>query len=245
MYLVIDIGNTFIKIGLFQNDKLKEHFVVKHDRFLTEIQNIIQKNTPKSAVLAAVRKISKGNLESLQKLLPCTILTQQSKFPFVNTYATPQTLGIDRIAVSAAATFDFPNQNVLIIDAGTCITYDFVTDHGKYLGGAIAPGVNSRYKSLHDYTANLPLLEKQIPDHFIGDSTAQSIHSGVVNGITREIDGVIEQYQSHYKKLTVVLTGGDAEFLAKQLKSSIFVRPYFLLEGLYKLSKFNSNDKKI
>ena len=147
---------------------------------------------------------------------------------------------MDRIALAVAAVAYFPTKNILVIDAGTCVTYDFVTEKAHYLGGAIAPGVASRYKSLHDYTANLPLLEKQVPKNFIGDSTSASIHSGVINGMSREIDGVIAQYKETYKKLTVVLTGGDAEFLAGQLKSSIFVRPFFLIEGLFTILKINT-----
>jgi len=167
-------------------------------------------------------------------------LSASTTVNFKNNYATPQTLGVDRIALAAAVVSHYPNQNVLVIDAGTCVTFDFVTDKTVYLGGAIAPGVTSRYKSLHDYTANLPLLEKQVSNNYIGDTTDASIHSGVVNGICREIDGIIEQYRLEHKKLTIVLTGGDAEFLAGQLKSSIFVRPFFLLEGLFTILKINT-----
>ncbi len=242
MILVVDIGNTLIKIGLFEKDSLKIHASFHHNEFEHEINYIAGEYNIKQALLSSVGKLSIYNKDLIFNLFKCIILSYDLKLPFQNLYATPQTLGADRIALAAGATSLFPSQNVLVIDAGTCITYDFINKKSEYLGGAIAPGVNSRYRALHDYTANLPLLEKQYPETFIGNTTSDSIHSGVVNGIAREMDGIIEQYLNEFEKLTVVLTGGDAEFLAKQLKSSIFVKPFFLLEGLFIISKLNIND---
>ena len=119
-----------------------------------------------------------------------------------------------------------------MIDAGTCVTYDFVDSQNQYLGGAISPGLRLRYDSLHRYTANLPSLQKEIPEDFIGISTAQSIHSGIVNGMAYEIDGFINEYRAKYPKFIIILTGGDAEFLAKRLKNTIFANSNFLLESL-------------
>lgn len=238
MYLIIDIGNTQVKTAVFKADLMVniEKFIINElPKKIREINHIYTIN---KALISSVGKLSKSNKTLLHKLFDCIELNQETQLPFINKYATPNTLGVDRIALVSAAVKQFPKENVLIIDAGTCITYDFITQDKKYLGGAIAPGIYSRYKSLHDYTENLPLLEKQIPSNFIGNSTKSSINSGVVNGICREIDGVIAQYKDTYKKLTVVLTGGDAEFLSSQLKSSIFARPFFLLEGLFTILKF-------
>ena len=152
--------------------------------------------------------------------------------PFTNLYTTPTTLGVDRIALVSNAVNKYPKQNALIIDAGTCITYDFVNNKGEYFGGSIAPGLFLRYKSLNDYTANLPLLKPKYPNTFIGDSTENAIHAGVSNGLIAEINGVIEEFSNNYDPLVVILTGGDANFLSKRLKSSIFVDPNFLLHGL-------------
>jgi type III pantothenate kinase len=132
----------------------------------------------------------------------------------------------------AAAVFKFPNTDVLIIDAGTCITYDFVDAEACYHGGAISPGIKMRYKSLHTFTENLPLLEPDNMNQLIGNSTETSIHSGVINGVINEIDSIIGQYRKKNKDLTVVLTGGDVNFLANKLKNGIFANPNFLIEGL-------------
>jgi type III pantothenate kinase len=244
MQLVIDIGNTFIKIGLFEKDALRIHAMFEHDDFRREINQIIQKYDIKSSIVSSVGKLKDIDKQWLSDNLAVLVLNQETKVPFINRYETPHTLGVDRIALAAAASINFPKHNVLILDAGTCITYDFIDCNNTYWGGAISLGVQSRYRALHDYTAKLPLLEKQNPENYLGNNTQNSIHSGVVNGTLQEIEGVINQYSTDYKKLTVVLTGGDAEFLAKQLKSSIFVRPFFLLEGLYTILKINTNDKK-
>ena len=130
-----------------------------------------------------------------------------------------------------------------MIDAGTCITYDFITKQCEYLGGAISLGIQMRYKALHEFTAKLPLLEPNELQNFIGVDTNTSIHSGVINGVSNEIDGIIKQYQKKYQELTVVLTGGDTYFLSKQLKSVIFAHPNFVLEGLHTILIHNlAND---
>ena len=129
----------------------------------------------------------------------------------------------------------------MIIDAGSCITYDFINTENEYQGGAISPGIRMRYKALNNLTANLPLLGTEIPNSIIGDSTESSIHSGIIYGVLNEIDGVIANYKEKYPDLTVILTGGDSYFLSKQLKSSIFANSNFLLEGLNHILQFNSN----
>jgi type III pantothenate kinase len=162
--------------------------------------------------------------------------------PFKNLYGTPKTLGVDRLALVSAASAQFSGKDVLVIDAGTCITYDFITKENSYLGGAISPGLRMRYQALNNLTAHLPLLDTKRPDHFIGQSTEQAIHSGVVFGVLNEMEGVIEAYKEKYSDLTVILTGGDANFLSKQLKSSIFANSNFLLEGLNHILQFNSTE---
>ena len=142
----------------------------------------------------------------------------------------------------SAAVNQYPNKNVLVIDAGTCVTFDVVNSKKEYLGGAISLGLKMRFKSLNTFTSKLPLLESSYPKHFIGNSTNSSIQSGVVNGICNEIDGVINQYKEQFRDLTVVLTGGDTYFLAKQLKSSIFANPNFILEGLNTILIYNKDE---
>ena len=146
---------------------------------------------------------------------------------------------MDRIALVAAAVSKYQNQNVLIIDAGTCITFDFVNSSKNYLGGAISPGIEMRYKSLNKFTKKLPLLMREEAANLIGTSTETCIHSGVINGVISEIDSIIAKYRKKNKDLTVVLTGGDANFLSNRLKNGIFANPFFLLEGLNTILTFN------
>jgi type III pantothenate kinase len=146
------------------------------------------------------------------------------------------------MVLSAGAVLFYPKHNRLIIDAGTCVTYDFIDENDGYRGGAISPGIRLRYEALHNYTANLPLISKEEPDHFIGNSTNQSIHSGVINGLTYEIDGFINTYSNKYQNFIIILTGGDADFLAKRLKNTIFANQNFLLESLNQLYQYTKND---
>ena len=168
-------------------------------------------------------------------------MSNKSKIPFKNKYTTPNTLGVDRIAVATAAFYTNPRRNTLVIDAGTCITYDIINAHGEYLGGAISPGLSMRYSAMHNQTDGLPLLQIEELTDFIGTSTKGSMHSGVINGTIQEVDGVIKQYEEHFKDLTVILTGGDAHFFAKRLKNSIFANSKFLLEGLNYLLEYNKS----
>ncbi len=242
MNLIVDVGNSFVKIAVFQEDKLLEKQTVEISKF-EETQKKFFENYPKiqKCILASVGKLPKEVLISLQKQTEVLILDAHLKFPFHNRYATPSTLGVDRIALVAASVKHYPHQNVLIIDAGSCITYDFITHENNYLGGAISPGVRLRYKSLHNLTANLPLLDTEMPKSIVGDSTAAAIHSGVVIGIIKEIDGIIADYREKYSDLTVILTGGDVNFLSKQLKNSIFANSNFLLEGLNFILEYNTH----
>ena len=136
------------------------------------------------------------------------------------------------MVLAAGATLQFPNQNRLVVDAGTCVTYDFIGEFDNYLGGAISPGLRLRYESLHSYTAKLPLLTLETPESYIGNSTSQAIHSGVVNGLVHEVDGFIDEYLTNFSNFIIILTGGDADFLAKRLKNTIFANSNFLLESL-------------
>jgi len=243
MNLIIDIGNTATKLAVFQSDKIKEVQTVSAQNLVLEVEKLLKKFSGiKQGLLSSVKITDYLEIESLQKLLPIKILEATFKLPFKNGYDTPLTLGVDRLALMAAAFNQHPNSNVLVIDAGSCITYDFMDSDQNYLGGAISPGVEMRYKSLEAFTSNLPLLQKTIPNKCVGSSTEGSMHSGVVYGVSHEIEGTIKKYQNKYSDLTVILTGGDADFLCKQFKISIFAHSNFLLEGLNFLLEFNSNE---
>ena len=243
MNLIIDIGNSFVKLAVFRDDKLEKKEVIEAENILDNIRllNNIYPSINK-AIISSVGKLKKKDINTIDKYFDLLILNSEAKLPFKNLYKTPKTLGVDRIALVSASVNKFPKSNTLIIDSGTCITYDFINSKNEYLGGAISPGMQMRYKSLNTFTANLPLLQSEIPDNITGQSTNESIHSGVVYGIIKEIEGIIETYKLKYSDLTVILTGGDAKFLSKQLKSSIFANSNFLLEGLNFILQYNSNE---
>jgi type III pantothenate kinase len=240
MNLIIDAGNTLLKIAVFNKTRMIYILKASLSNFPDAVKEVFDKYPNiKRAIFASVGHLEKKDRDVLSVFCDVHVLDHTSKTPFKNSYATPETLGADRIALATAAFYWSPNRNTLVIDAGTCITYDIVNDYGEYLGGAISPGLEMRYKALHEQTSQLPLLEYSDIMDIIGNTTETSIHSGVVNGIYQEVDGVIAQYNSRFKDLTVILTGGDAQFLSKRLKNTIFAHSNFLLEGLNYLLEYN------
>ncbi|MBP1224412.1 type III pantothenate kinase [Flavobacterium sp. 1355] len=233
MILTVDVGNTRIKASVFEENTALENFIFEKNELEKKIEKILKKFPNCSdLVIASVGDIEKQSFLTFEKQLNIHFLTHEDVFPFINKYATPKTLGIDRMVLAAGATLQFPKQNRLVIDAGTCITYDFIDENDNYMGGAISPGLRLRYESLHNFTARLPLLTLGSPEQYIGNSTIEAIHSGVVNGFVYEIDGFIDEYRANFSNFIIILTGGDAEFLAKRLKNTIFANSNFLLESL-------------
>ncbi len=242
MNLVIDAGNTSTKLAVFRKKELLFHSTTDADGFHKTVKDIFSKFPDIShALVASVGLLSKRELDVLAIFCKVELLTSVSKVPFKNSYASPDTLGVDRIALATAAFYNYPHTNVLVIDAGTCITYDMVNDYGEYLGGAISPGLRMRYRSLNEHTARLPLLDPSPFVELIGNTTEKSIHSGVIYGTCKEIDGVIAEYHSRFEHLTVILTGGDGQFLSNRLKNTIFANSNFLLEGLNYLLDYNKH----
>lgn len=233
MILTVDVGNTRIKAAVFEGSTVLGNFVFEKNELEKKIEKILKKFPNCSdLVVASVGNVEKQSFLAFENELNIHFLTHEDVYPFVNKYATPKTLGIDRMVLASGATLQFPKQNRLVIDAGTCITYDFIDENDNYLGGAISPGLRLRYEALHNYTAKLPLLAFEVPELYIGNSTAQAIHSGVVNGFVYEIDGFIDEYRANFSNFIIILTGGDAVFLAKRLKNTIFANSNFLLESL-------------
>ena len=238
MILVIDIGNTFVKLAVFNKQEILIKKQLKTSELAIVLQNYYSEYKFANAIVSNVGKLEKKIIKILEKV-NFIFLDHKTPVPFTNNYATPHTLGVDRIALAAAAVTAYPNQNCLVIDAGTCVTYDFISDKGVYFGGAISAGLEMRYKALSHFTANLPLLAKNSIDKTIGTTTDESITIGVEKGISYEIDGFIDDFRNHYANFIIILTGGDAKHLSKSIKSSIFVRPNFLMEGLYKIVAYN------
>ena len=240
MLLTLDVGNTRIKAAVFEQSTLVEIFIFTKEELLNKTIYILNLYpNVKNLVVASVGNVEKEVFLSLKDRVGIHFIIHESEFPFTSLYSTPTTLGIDRMVLATGAVLQYPNQNRLIIDAGTCITYDFIDDNDNYHGGAISPGIRLRYESLHQQTAKLPLLTKKQPENFIGNSTQESIHSGVINGVALEIDGFIELYKVQYAKFIIILTGGDAEFLAMRLKNTIFANSNFLLESLNQTFQYN------
>ena len=243
MILAIDVGNTRIKTAVFEHDTILSLNIIENDSLDIDLKKILnQFKEVNKIIIASVSNAATEDFKIIFKAYSVQFITYKTQFPYINRYRTPETLGIDRMVLASGAVLLFPNTNRLIIDAGTCITFDYVDQKNNYLGGAISPGLRLRYKSLNNYTAKLPLLETKIPDFIIGNSTAEAIHSGVVNGLLCEIDGIINDFKAKNSNFIIILTGGDTEFLAIQLKNTIFANSNFLLESLNLLYIYNSKN---
>lgn len=241
MNLVVDIGNNFFKLGIFENSNLVFSFFDKNDKIDVEIEKIIRSYSKITSAL--ISNVSSIKINDILNKLNIKIYELDSTFifPFKLNYKTPESLGNDRLALAAAATILFPNSNNLVIDAGTCITIDFIDNNNHFIGGSISPGVKMRYDSLNHYTANLPLLKNENSFNYPGDSTNASIHAGIIGGVSNEINGFIKQINSRNDKVNVILTGGDAKILSKTLKITIFANQNFILEGLNSILNLNKN----
>ena len=241
MNLIIDVGNTLIKLAVFDTFELKEQVKCEPGEFLETLARLQKEFKIKNCILSTVGSFPAEYSQILKEEFQLMLLDNFTAVPFSNQYGTPATLGVDRIALAAAAVKKYPDRDVLVIDAGSCITYDIITKKGDYLGGTISPGIRMRYKALNTFTANLPLLEPVANFVETGNSTEESIHSGVLQAVVFEIQGFIASYKQKYPHLTVILTGGDAQYLLDSLKSDIFANSNFLLEGLNYILEHNKH----
>lgn len=234
MNLAIDFGNTRTKAGIFNQNDLIE---VIEEFDVTNTSNfLMSRNIEKVAVSSVTRStVALNDISDVQIFE----LNEDSYLPFYNAYQTPKTLGKDRIAGVAAAQGMFPGTNCLIIDIGTCITFDFLDGEGVYHGGAISPGVDIRFKSLNTFTANLPLVEPEDFIPLIGQSTKSCIQSGVINGVIAEINEIIRMYQLKYTDLQIILCGGWANYFENKVKGHIFAAPELVLRGLNRILLYN------
>ena len=238
MNLIVDIGNTCLKIALFEKNNLIEKSYLL-DNYLDNIKNILSKNPVENSIVSNVGEINDELISVLNDNTDLVLFNNILKLPFKNTYSSEETLGQDRIALVSSASYQFPDENVLIIDAGTCITYDFKNHNNEYIGGGISPGIKMRFKSLNLFTSKLPLIDVFDDFELIGNNTKESLISGVVNGTTMEIDGIIQQYCDKFKNIRIILTGGDSKFLLKRIKNTIFADQNFLTKGLNYLLEAN------
>ena len=236
MSLMIDIGNTKTKYAHFVDGCIKEKGSCRSE----DISKIVYEYSEKvkNIMLSSVKPIPDSILsEPISRSCKLIVLSSKTEMPFKILYKTPKTIGVDRLALVAGAVFGYTNKPVLIIDVGTCITFDFVDSKTKYLGGSISPGLQMRLSALSNQTSALPLVRLSEPQDLIGDSTKESILSGVVNGAIKELDGTIDAYKKRYPDTVVVITGGDVSFFDKKLKNSIFADEDILLKGMYFIQK--------
>jgi len=238
MNLVIDSGNSAAKVGIFKDEKLMEKLTFYSSH---ELERFVQRTEFNNLIISSVKSDAETIASWGSKAEKKFILNKTLPLPVNNLYQTPETLGMDRLAGVCGARQLFPLRNNLVIDAGTCITYDFVDREGSYQGGSISPGLNMRFKAVHTFTAKLPLVPPKAGVELIGKSTETSIQSGVVNGLLAEIEGIIAIYGKKFPDLNVILCGGDAGFFENQLKASIFASPELVLIGLNSILIYNVN----
>jgi type III pantothenate kinase len=235
--LVFDIGNTYTKLAVFEQDELIK--AEQHKQIETELlDDLLRGYRIKKAIISTVKN-DKGQWQGiLNERVPVVYFNTGMTAGIKNHYLTPQTLGLDRLAGVIGAHYLYPHKNSLVIDGGTCIKYDYVDAGGNYFGGSISPGLNMRYKALNYYTAALPLVGEDADFNAdYGNDTATAITSGVQNGVKYELEGFIESYSRQTIELNIILSGGDSIFFAGLLKNSIFApyiknEPYLVLKGL-------------
>ena len=235
--LVIDIGNTYTKVAVFDNNVLA--YTNQYVAFNTnDLLTCLDSYPIKKAIVATVKEKAEEWEKVLNGKADLTYFNAATFTGINNKYLTPQTLGADRLAAVAGANYLYPDDNNLVIDGGTCITYDFIDAGKNYFGGSISPGLNMRYNALNYYTSALPLVNSN--DEFTesyGNNTITAILSGVQNGIKHELTGFIESYIKSHQQINIILTGGDSIFFDTLLKNSIFapyikIEPHLVLIGL-------------
>jgi type III pantothenate kinase len=232
MNIAVDYGNTIAKVGIF-----KDHLLLDRHFFLdaTALRSFLE-NHPAEHIIVSSVSFPAGEVLSWSDVAGQKIvLSPALPLPIKNLYKTPETLGVDRLAAVSGAFDIFPNQNCLVIDAGTCITYEFLDDHGNYHGGGISPGVKMRFEAMHAFTTKLPLVQPVNQPALVGNSTEACLQSGVINGAIAEIQGIIQQYMDLFPKTQIVLCGGDAPFFEKQINHPLIVAPDLVLTGLNRI----------
>ena len=239
MNLIVDIGNTRVKVAVFDVETLVYNQIYDSVLKRENIEYISARYPIDRAIVSQVGPLM--DYDSLFADISYKILSADLKLPIQNLYKTPTTLGSDRLAAAVGAVALYPNQNNLVIDMGTCITLDFVSSHNEYLGGAIMPGISMKFKALHTFTDKLPLLTFDNGDEvdIVGDDTRSSIFTGIINGTTMELEGFVERYVEKFGKMNIIFTGGDAIYFEKRVKFPNFVNSNLLLVGLNKILNTN------
>ena len=236
--LCFDFGNTRMKCGVFVDGLFTEEIVLGDDRDDT-ILALLDKLHPSRSILSSVIEHNPGLEELLRSRTQFHQLDHRSKVPITTPVGKPDTIGADRLALTAAAVTLFPGKNNLVIGLGSAITYNYVNKFREFIGGGISPGMEMRFRSLHTLTAKLPLVKADWNFPLVGYDTRTNILSGVILGMAKEIDGIIGEYEEKYDNFNVLMTGGDAGYFTRHLKKKIFVDPFLIYKGLYAISELN------
>jgi type III pantothenate kinase len=239
MNLIVDIGNTSTKLAVYKAGK-KISVSRINELSCDELEKELSGINIKRAIISSVKKLPPFITDLLfTNIKDVHVLSHKSKLPFKVKYETPETLGTDRIAAVAGAFRIFAGENVLIIDAGTAITYDFLSGN-SYKGGNISPGIGMRFKALNKFTGKLPLVEKASDFSFPGRNTRDAILAGVIGGVTYEINEYIRTFKKEHKNIKVIITGGDSGFLEERISFKAKYMPDIVIDGLNYILEYNA-----
>jgi len=226
-------------MGFFSDDDLLEEKINISTR---AIPKIIKEQKPQHVLISSVRKGIGKIIQQSSRHTDILVLNHDTPLPIINGYNSPKTLGVDRLATAVGAFFLYNRKNSLIIDIGTCITYDLIDKSGTYQGGGISPGINMKLKAMHKFTSGLPIIVAKESADLIGKTTKECMLSGVVNGTIAEIEGIIASYRQFFEDLNIILCGGHAIFFESKIKDHIFAIQNLALIGLNQILRFNLND---
>jgi len=238
--LIVEQGNTNLKVAVFDNEHIVS-FLIKDNNDTSWINDIFEQYHPRKGIMSSVIDKNDSLISSLKNRLPHFLwLDEYTPLPISIGYETKNTLGKDRIAAAVGANYLQPKCNILVIDAGTAITYEVVEASGIYIGGNISPGLTTRFRSLNQFTKQLPLVKEKDDVPAIGTSTESAILAGVVNGIVYEMDGYINMLRVKYGDIFVFLTGGHSFYFERRLKNHTFADANLVLVGLNRILEYNA-----
>ena len=238
--ICFDFGNTRLKAAVFENENFAGEIIMSNDETGT-IEKLLTEIKPQKTILSSVIDHNADIEKLLSSQTKFHKVSHLTKANFTTPVGKPETIGADRLALSAAAVYFYPGKNNLVIALGSCITYNFINQYHEFIGGSISPGMEMRFKAMQVFTAKLPLVQPEWNFPLVGYDTKTNMQSGVIAGITYEMDGFIDSYANKYGNFNVVLTGGDNTYFAGQLKNKIFADSNFLFKGLYALSETNNS----
>ncbi|MDR1761749.1 MAG: type III pantothenate kinase [Bacteroidales bacterium] len=243
MQLIVDVGNSYIKVHVFDSAKIVASYCYLPADFFASLPHIISAHSISRAIVSNVSQLQ-NVCQNIQNYIPTLNFSQHTPIPLINNYSTPHTLGLDRIAVAVGAETLSPLCHKLLIDAGTAITIDYMSDCAAFEGGTISPGIETRFRALHEFTGKLPKLSLTEKFSLIGKNTNEAIQSGVIQGVLFEIQSYIQMYAEKFPTISVFFTGGDANFLGKNvnffgknIKNCIFAN--LLAIGLQRILEYN------